>query len=154
MRTFIQLRDGVGYATLNTPNEQPDHTVTPDHTTAIEVFTDNADQFLKMKYDAETKSWSSAPLIIYGVLDELGNIIEIARTVYAHEAEGHVLIPEDFQRDWQWVNNEWVKPVPIDTTRYQISPGVYADDVLIIEAPAETKEQRLAQVREATGNNE
>ena len=41
MRTFIQLRDNIGYATLNTPTNMPDHTVTPDHTTAVEVFTDN-----------------------------------------------------------------------------------------------------------------
>lgn len=113
MRTFIQLRNGVGYAIIITPTEAPDHTVTPDHTTAIEVFTDNADQFLKMKYEAETKSWSDAPLFVYGVLDEDGNIIEIRRTVFEYETDRHILIPADFERDWRWVDNEWVKPVPI-----------------------------------------
>lgn len=142
MRTFIQLRDGVGYATLKVVDGEPDHTVTPDHTTAIEVFTENPDDFLKMKYDEKTKSWSPAPLIIYGVVDDSGNIIELRRTVFEHETEGHVLIPEDFQGNWRWVNNEWVKPEIIDVT---------IQDQLALQAPEETEEERLARVRAATG---
>jgi hypothetical protein len=114
MRTFIQLRNGVGYATLITPEAEPDHTVTPDHTTAIEVFTDNPDQFLKMKYNAETKTWSEAPLIIYGVIDNFGRVIEIRRTVFPHEAEGLPIITEsllsELRPDWTWDGEKWNVP--------------------------------------------
>jgi len=143
MKTFIQLRDGIGFATVIVPDGEPDHSVTPDHTTAIEVTTDNPDQFLKMKYDEKTKTWSEAPLIVYGVLDDFGNIIELRRTYFIHETEGHVVIPSDFEPTWRWVDNEWVKPVVIQ--------AVSSNDSLVIEAPQETEEERLARVKEATG---
>lgn len=110
MRTFIQLRDGIGYATLITPDNEPDHTVTPDDTTAIEVFTDNPDQFLKMKYNEETKTWSESPLIYWAVLNQQGRIIEVCRTYFLHEVNGPIL-PEDGETDWCYSEGQWVKPV-------------------------------------------
>ncbi len=114
MRTFIQLRNNVGYATLVVPVGEPDHTVTPDDTTAIEVFTDNPDQFLKMKYDEKTKTWSEANLIIYAVLNDKGNPIEIRRTVFVHEAEGLPILTESLLReispDWTWDGEKWNIP--------------------------------------------
>jgi hypothetical protein len=80
MRTFIQLRNGVGYASVITPTDEPDHTITPDHTTAIEVFTADPDQFLKKKYDAETKTWSDAPVYRYAEVNNDGVPVEIKRT--------------------------------------------------------------------------
>jgi hypothetical protein len=109
MRTFIQLRNGVGYATLVTPNDSPDHTVTPDHTTAIEVFTDNPDQFLKKIYNAETKSWADAPIYIWAELNDKGNPIEIRRSVFEDEIKGPI-ITEEVRPDWRWIDGEWVKP--------------------------------------------
>jgi hypothetical protein len=112
MRTFIQLRDGIGYATLVTPNDAPDHTVTPDHTTAIEVFTDNADQFLKMKYDAETNSWSEAPVIRYAQVNSQGDIIEITHTVFTHEIDHDTILMEaDTTTLHKWIDGQWVAPV-------------------------------------------
>ena len=111
MRTFIQLRDGVGFAVLNTPDGEPDHSVTPDHTTAIEVTgQDNPDQFLKMKYDETTKAWSKAPLIYYGETDSQGRIIEIRRTYFIHETDGFPILPSDFDNSWRWIDGDWVKP--------------------------------------------
>jgi hypothetical protein len=111
MRTFIQLRNGIGFATLNTPTNAPDHTVTPDHTTAIEVFTDNPEQFLKMKYDAETKSWSDCPVFRYAEINTLGEIIEIKRTVFEHEIDADTkLMDDDTTSSHKWVNGAWVAP--------------------------------------------
>ena len=153
MKTFIQLRDNIGFAVVHTADGEPDHSVTPDHTTAIEVTgIHNPEQFIKMKYDEKTDSWSEPPLIVFGYVDEFGNIIEIRRTVFQHEAEGHVLIPSDYKSDWQWVNNEWVKPTPVDHSRYQIAPGIYEDD-LIIQAPEETEEERLARIEGINNGN-
>lgn len=111
MRTFIQLRDGVGYATVTTPTDAPDHSVTPDHTTAIEVFTDNPDQFLKMKYDADTNSWSEAPVIRYAQINSNGDIIEINYTVFTHEIDHDTKLMEaDTTTLHKWVNGQWEAP--------------------------------------------
>jgi len=114
MRTFIQLRDGVGYATLNTPTNIPDHTVTPDHTTAIEVFTDNPEQFLGKKYDAPTNTWSDSPFIRYAELNENGVPIEIRRTVFAYTIPNNVsIMPDEADGSWQVIDGVWQAPVII-----------------------------------------
>lgn len=108
MRTFIQLHDGIGFAILKTEGE-PDHTETPDHITAIEVFTEDPEQFLKMKYDEKTNSWLEPHLYVWGVVDWDGSIIEIRRTYFEHEVNGPIL-PEDFNGTWKWKNNTWIIP--------------------------------------------
>lgn len=134
MKSFIQLHDGIGFAIIHTEGDV-DHTVTPDHITAVEVDSDNPSQFLKMKYDEKTKSWSQAPLIYYGEVDDRGNVIEIRRTYFVHETEGMPILPEDFEPNWKWINNEWVKP--------------YIESEVIVSeltAPTETEEERIARV--------
>jgi len=116
MRTFIQLRDGVGYATINTTGE-PNHTVTPDHTTAVEVFTDNPEQFLRKEYNAETKEWSDAPIIRFAEINENGELIEIRRTVFVHEIPNNaVVMPDEVNGSWKFINGEWVAPVIVTAT--------------------------------------
>lgn len=115
MKTFIQLRNGVGYATLTTPTDAPDHTVTPDHTTAIEVFTDNPEQFIKMKYNSETNSWSEAPIFRYAEINERGEIIEIKRTVFEHEIDHDTkLMNTDTTSLHKWIEGNWVAPIVIE----------------------------------------
>ena len=109
MRTFIQLLDGIGFAVVKT-NGEVDHSATPDNTTAIEVTTDNPDEFLNKKYNAETKSWSDAELIYYADVDSKGKPIEIKRTYFSHEAEGKPIITEDIEPSWTWNGTEWEKP--------------------------------------------
>ena len=114
MRTFIQLRDGIAYATLITPTDSPDHTVTPDHTTAIEVFTDSPDQFLGKRYNESTKTWSDAPKLKYAVLNSDGFIIEIRETIFEHETElpNHQDWDGSISPSWKWNGTEWVDPAP------------------------------------------
>jgi hypothetical protein len=110
MRTFIQLKNGVGFATIIVPTDsEPDHSVTPDDTTAIEVFTDNPDQFLKKQYNAETKSWTDAPLIRFAEVDENGTVIEIKKTYFEHEVTGPIL-GNDVVTNSTWVDGAWVPP--------------------------------------------
>lgn len=110
MRTFIQLQDGIGFAILQTPDGEPDHTVTPDNITAIEVTGEsNPDQFLKKKYNTSTKTWTVPELYVWGVVDWEGTVIEVRRTYFEHEIDGPIL-PEDFKGNWKWKNNAWVMP--------------------------------------------
>jgi hypothetical protein len=136
MKTFIQLRNNVGYATLVVPDGEPDHTVTPDDTTAIEVFTDNPDQFLKMKYDEKTKTWSEANLIIYAVLNDKGNPIEIRRTVFLHEADGSPILTaellEDLQPNWKWDGEKWILPPVVQPDEIPAPPYTRENDPNII----------------------
>lgn len=113
MPTYIQLRDGVGYAVVRTHGE-PDHSVTPDHTTAIlcECTDENPDQFLKMKYDEKTNSWSKAPLIRYAEINEDGEIMEIKRTYFEHEVTG-VLMTDETKATSKFIDGAWVHIEPI-----------------------------------------
>jgi hypothetical protein len=86
--------------------------VTPDHTSAIEVFTDNADQFLGKQYNAEAKSWSDAPVIRYAELNQNGVPVEIRRTVFAYTVPSNaVIMPDEADGSWRFIDNEWVAPV-------------------------------------------
>lgn len=112
MKTFIQLRDGIGFAVVHTHGE-PDHSVTPDHTTAIDVTGHNdPESLLKQIYNAETKTWSPAPVFKIADIGRLGDIVEIRRTVFTHEIdEDSVLMPEDVDFRYRYINGEWVAPV-------------------------------------------
>ncbi len=148
MRTFIQLRDGIGYATLITPSDAPDHSVTPDHTNAIEVFTDNPDQFLKQIYNAETKSWSPAPILRYAEINVNGEIIEVKRTVFPHEIDHDTkLMEDDTTHLHKWVDGAWVAPLVIEPNPTIVQPTVVEVIPQVAPLIPETdteKEQRLA----------
>jgi hypothetical protein len=126
MRTFIQLRGGIGYAVINTTGE-PDHSTTPDHTTAIEVFTADPDQFLRKAYNAETGTWYDAPVIRFAEVNEFGDIMEIRRTVFAHEVPSDAVeLPSDANAQWKFIDGAWVAPVYVVAPEPQVveSDGV------------------------------
>ncbi len=106
MPTFIQLNNNVGYAVIHASGEV-DHTVTPDHITAIEYDGENPEQFLKKKYDPSTKTWSDAPLYVWCEVNEEGRIMEIRRTYFENEINGPIMT-EDVRPDSKWVNGAWV----------------------------------------------
>ena len=111
MRTFIQLRDGIAYAVINTTGE-PDHSTTPDHTTAVEVFTAEPDQFLRKAYNAETGTWYDAPIIRFAEYNENGDLIEIRRTVFAHEIPNNAAVmPDEADGSWKFIDGAWVEPI-------------------------------------------
>ena len=136
MKTFIQLRDGIGYATLNTTGE-PDHTITPDHTNAIEVVSENPDQFLRKQYNEETKSWSDAPIIRFADLNEKGEIVEIKRTVFIHEVSNNsVIMPDEADGSWRFINGEWAAPASF------ITPSIPN----VIDSPEIIEEQNVEEI--------
>ena len=112
MKTFIQLRNNIGFAVLHTQGE-PDHSVTPDHTTAVDV-TGHRDpeSLLKQIYDHETKTWTPAPVFKIADIGKLGDIVEIRRTVFTHEIdEDSVVMPEGVDFRYKYIDGEWVAPV-------------------------------------------
>ena len=138
MRTFIQLRDGIGYATLTTPEGEPDHTVTPDHTTAIEVFTADPDQFLKKKYNESTKTWSDAEVLFWAEIAHNGAIMQINKTVFKHEIDGPLLTPE-VEPHWKWLDSKWVAPLtPEEVRAAEALALAEANRVALLNAQEET----------------
>jgi hypothetical protein len=105
MRTFIQLRNGIGYATINTPVNAPDHSVTPDNTTAIEVESGTGEFYLNKKY--EDGVWSVIDVIKWAQVDEDGVVVEIKRTYFADEVNGP-LIDDTYTPNSKWIDNTWV----------------------------------------------
>lgn len=101
MRTFIQLKDGIGWASVNTPEVIEG---------SIEVEHGTGDFYIKKKY--EDGVWSQAELIKYASIDEEdGSILEIARTYYPSEVKGPIMTSE-VTAESKWINNAWVHPAP------------------------------------------
>jgi hypothetical protein len=144
MRTFIQLRDGIGFATIVTPTDAPDHSVTPEHTTIVEVFTDNPDQFLKKAYNQETASWSDAPIIVWAQVNENGVMVEIGRTYFQHEVPSDALtVPHGVDSSYKWIDGEWVAPV-IHVESIVVEP----ESQTMIDSPQINEEKNVEEATE------
>jgi hypothetical protein len=101
MRTFIQLKDGIGWASVNTTGEVEG---------SIEVESGTGDFYIKKKY--ENGLWNDADLIKYAEINEDGEIIEIKRTYYSSEVNGPILT-EDTKTTSKWIDGAWVLPQPV-----------------------------------------
>jgi hypothetical protein len=106
MKTYIQLKDGIGFATVVTPGDVDYSSVAHD---GVEVATDNAEQFINKKYNSDG-SWSDADLIYFAEVDANGFIVEIKRTYFSSLVDGPIL-PNDFDGKSKWVDGAWT---PID----------------------------------------
>lgn len=130
MRTFIQTHDDVAFAILHSEGE-PDHSVTPDHITAVEYEGENPEQFIGKKYNTNTKTWHDAEVYVYAILDEKGRAMEIRRTVYQHEADGYPLWEEGLRPDHYWANGKWNDPKDdevIDVEEVTPTPAIEEDE--------------------------
>lgn len=104
MRTFIQLKDSVWFATVNTSGE----------TDGIEVEPGTGDQYIgKLYSDGE---WSIAPTINYAILNENGNIIELRSTQFSSDLGVWPEWNNEIPTNWRWVDGAWVDPNPIIET--------------------------------------
>ena len=102
MRTFIQLKDNIGWASVNTAGEVEG---------SIEVDFGTGDFYLKKRY--ENGTWSDAELIKYADINDNGEIIEIKRTYFSSEVTGPVM-DIDTTITSKWVNGVWVDNNIID----------------------------------------
>jgi hypothetical protein len=112
MKTFIQTRDNIGFAVLHTGGE-PDHSVTPDHTTAIDITGhEDPESLIRKKYDPATKTWGDAPIHRLAEINQFGDIIEIRQTVYTHEIDSNTIVmPDEVDFRYKYINGQWVAPV-------------------------------------------
>lgn len=96
MKTFIQLKDGIGWAFVDTiePIEG-----------AIEVEFGTGSSYIKKKY--EDGVWTDADLIKFAEVNDEGIIVEVKRTYFLSEVDGPIMNP-DTKMTAKWVNNNWV----------------------------------------------
>lgn len=96
MRTFIQLKDGIGWSFVNTPGEIVG---------AIEVESGTGDFYIKKKY--ENGVWSEADIIRFAEINDDGFIVEILRTYFPSEVTGTIMTPETKSTS-KWIDGSWV----------------------------------------------
>ena len=97
MRTFVQLKDSVGWASINTTEEIPD---------SIEVEFGTGDFYINKKY--ENGTWNNADLIKYAVVNQDGEITEIKETYFTTEVSGPK-ITNNTKTTSKWINDQWVE---------------------------------------------
>jgi hypothetical protein len=100
MKTFVQLKDGIGFAVINTAGE----------TEGIEVSFGTGDNYLGQLYS--NGSWSVAPIIKYAILDENGNIVELRQTKFPSELGPWPEWNSEIPTTWKYVNGAWIDPNP------------------------------------------
>jgi len=100
MRTFIQLKDGIGWASVNTPEEIEG---------AIEVEYGTGDFYVKKKY--ENGVWSEAPILKFAEIGDDGVILEIRRSYFPSDVSGPIITPE-VTGESKWINGAWVHHTP------------------------------------------
>ena len=98
MRTFIQLKDGIGWASINTTGELEG---------AIEVDSGTGDFYIKKKY--ENGLWVEAEIIKFAEINDEGEIVEIKRTYFSSEVNG-ILMDSETKPTSKWINGAWVNP--------------------------------------------
>jgi len=103
MRTFIQLKDGIAFAFVNTDGEIQG---------GIEIENGTGEFYINKSYSNGSWSDSVAPLICYAEVLENGTIVEIKRTRFASAVDGPVM-NSDTGPNHKWINNAWVAP-PIE----------------------------------------
>ena len=98
MKTFIQLKDGIGFAYVNTSGE----------TDGIEITTENPDYYINKKY--ENNEWTAAPTIWYAIVNSKGKITEIKNTVFPSIVGDNPTIEEDVNPESIWDGTNWILP--------------------------------------------
>jgi hypothetical protein len=101
MKTFIQLKDSVGFASVNTPGE----------TEGIEVPFGSGDDYLGQLY--LNGSWSVSPTIEYAIIDEHGSIIELRQTKFRSDLGPWPEWNNEIPVTWKWIDGAWIDPNPI-----------------------------------------
>ena len=104
MKTFIQLKDNIGFASVNTPGQ----------TDGIEVEPGTGDQYIGQLYS--NGEWSIAPIINYAILDAQGNIIELRETKFSSELGSWPEWNNEIPLSWRWLDGAWIDPNPIIET--------------------------------------
>ena len=101
MRTFVQLKDNIGWAVVNTSGE----------TEGIEVEFGTGDSYIEKLYS--NGQWSTTPTIIYAILNEDGSIVELRQTKFPSDLGSWPEWNSELPTTWKWIDGSWVDPNPI-----------------------------------------
>jgi hypothetical protein len=102
MKTFIQLKDGIGFAFIDTPTD----------TDGIEVPFGTGESYLKK--ELIDNEWVDAPIIRYASLSPDGRIVEILSTVFSSVVGENPIIPEGLDLLSTWDGTSWVAPIDLN----------------------------------------
>lgn len=133
MKTFIQTYNNIGFAIIYT-NEGPDHSVTPEEITAIDITgQENPESLIGKRYEPANQTWVDAQLYKFALVNDSGDIIEINKTVYTHEIDVNaILMPEGVDFKYKYINGEWLAPsfeLPVEPAPL-MAPTIYPEDVI------------------------
>lgn len=101
MKTFIQLKDNIGFAAVNTAGE----------TDGIQVEFGTGDEYIGKLYSEG--SWSIAPTIKYAIVDENGNIVELRQTKFSSDLGSWPQWNSEIPVTWKWNGDAWIDPNPV-----------------------------------------
>lgn len=103
MKHYIQLKDGIAFNYLYTPNE----IATSEN--IIEIG-EEGDSVVGKKY--ENGSFVTAPIIKYAVLDNNNTVIAIKTTIFSSEVGNNKIIDSDLvQVFWKWDGSKFVESI-------------------------------------------
>lgn len=101
MKHYIQLKDGIVFAYLHTPNE------VATSESIIEIGPEG-DSVVGKKY--ENGSFIDAPIIKYAILDENNMVVDIKNTIFYSEVGINKVIDSDtVRKNWYWNGASFVE---------------------------------------------
>ena len=98
MKTFIQLKDNIGWSHIDTNGEVP----------GVEVELGTGENYINKKY--ENGSWSDASQILFAIINEFNQIAEIRKTYFISEVGNNPVIDDEVVADWLYIDGQWVNP--------------------------------------------
>lgn len=127
MKTYVQLKDSIGFAYVNTENE----------TDGIEVPFGEGDEYIFRLYT--NGEWGEkAPLIWFAEINYDGSIIELRKTRFISEVGDNPIITPDIKMTSKWINGEWVQPPTVILHRPEDNASIPKDNAILPEEATDT----------------
>jgi hypothetical protein len=101
MKHYVQLKDGVVFASHSSQND------VDDSGPNVWLVDQDASDKLGKLYD--NGNFSDAPIIKYAVLDN-DTVIQIKETLFSSEVTGPIITNDDVKILWTWNGSEFVSP--------------------------------------------
>jgi hypothetical protein len=102
MKHYVQLKDGVVFATHSSPTSVDD-----SGPNVWEVESDGSDKLGKLYSNGQ---FLDAPLIKYAIIDSNGTVLYIKETVYSSDVTGPIITSNDVSVFWTWDGENFTNP--------------------------------------------
>jgi len=124
MKHYVQLKDGVVFASHSSQND------VDDSGPNVWLVEQDASDKLGKLYD--NGNFSDAPVIKYAVLDN-DTVIQVKETLFSSEVTGPIITNNDIKVLWTWNGSEFVSPNVISPVEVIVATQEFA--------PVEIQEQ-------------